>query len=97
MEYETLKKEGKAPRTLVGDVQYVVSLAKKVTVQHQTPRGEIKNVTPTCSEKVIGTTHDWVTKARLTTIGHVLIALKTRKRDSVHQTSNGDLKTLKRD
>lgn len=83
-EFETLKKEDNAILKPVGDVAYDVNLPKNVTVQHQTPQGDIEDGTLTYRELVTGPTHTEDSMVQKTSIGDVLRTYKTQKGDNGH-------------
>lgn len=87
--FETVNREDKDISTRVGDVQHHIDISTNVTVQDETPQGNIIESTPTCREQVKGTTHIGDSMAQQTPIGDVFTTHKTQKEESGHQTLIG--------
>lgn len=83
--------------TAVGDVKYHQTISTKYSVKQQTPRGDMKDGTPTFREYVAGANHIAYTKDEKTSIGDVVITQQSRKEDNDRQTPNEDFRILKRD
>lgn len=81
----------------VENVQYYVILSTKVTVQHQTPRGDIEEGTQTFREQVTGKTEIGDSRAQNNSIGDVLTTQETDKGDNGYRTSIAEFETLRTD
>lgn len=80
----------------IGDVQNHIGLVANFTVQSNTPKVDLKNGAPTCSEQVIETTYAGDSMTQTTAIGDVFTTRRTQKVGNEQTVASRLFQTLKR-